>query len=339
MVLNAKKRNKLDELVARHKASLADAGTSAPVGPSPTAASAPTSPVPALIDNRQKGVVEATASEDEDTYTSLVFKRKRADDVVAPSHSASDGHAPSFRDNPPSTSSPRELIMHEGGGESASEGDQVPLAVELPAFLQQALKCFQKKEAVESLSEDSLQDCVAQSLGEFLIASSLYMSKARDSQAETTKLREELALQAKTFSKRKIALYQELASLWQSKKETKRLLFEKSQEALQSESKILPLLNKVIDLKENVEEALAKMAKLEEKATEQKVQLGQLEGELAQKVKLFKQTEEELINDASDAYGAGFEDAMAQVTCVHPEMDLSPFEVMKHVVDGQLVQR
>jgi len=37
------------------------------------------------------------------------------DDVVAPSHSASDGHAPSFRDNHPSVSSPHDLIIHESG--------------------------------------------------------------------------------------------------------------------------------------------------------------------------------------------------------------------------------
>ena len=57
-------------------------------------------------------------------------------------------------------------------------------------------------------------------------------------------------------------------------KETKRLLFEKSQEALQSELKILPLRNKVIDLEEKVEEAQAKMAKLEERATQREIQLG-----------------------------------------------------------------
>jgi len=134
-------------------------------------------------------------------------------------------------------------------------------------------------------------------------------------------------------------MYQELASLRQSEKEVKRLLFEKSQEALQSESKILPLSNEVVDLKEKVEEAQAKMAKLEERATKREVQFGQVEGELSQKIELFKQTGEELTNDATDAYGAGFEDAIAQVACVHPEMDLSPFAESKQVVDGQLVPR
>ena len=112
----------------------------------------------------------------------------------------------------------------------------------------------------------------------------------------------------------------ELSNLLQFEKETKRLLFEKSQDALQSKSKIQPLRNKVIDLEEKVEEAQAKMAKLEERATQREVQLGQVEGELAQKIEFFKQTEEELTNDVTDGYGAGFQDAMAQVACVHPEI-------------------
>jgi len=48
---------------------------------------------------------------------------------------------------------------------------------------------------MDSLSEDLLQDRVAQCFREFLIASNLAMSKARHSQAEIAKLREELTLQ------------------------------------------------------------------------------------------------------------------------------------------------
>jgi len=152
------------------------------------------------------------STEDEETSSGLVFKRKRVDDVKASSHSAFDGHATFFRDNPPSASSPR-------------EGHQAPPVADLPAILQQASRCFQNKEVMDSLSEDLLQDRVAQCFGEFLIASSLALSKARDSQTETTKLKEELTLQAKTFSKRETTMYQELASLRQSEKEVKRLLF------------------------------------------------------------------------------------------------------------------
>jgi len=89
-------------------------------------------------------------------------------------------------------------------------------------------------------------------------------------------------------------------------------------------------------MEEQAEGEKAKMAKLEERATQQEVQLGRVEGELAQKIELFNKTEAELIEDVADAYGAGFEDALAQVACVHPEMDLSPFATLKRVVDGHL---
>jgi len=103
--------------------------------------------------------------------------------------------------------------------------------------------------------------------------------------------------------------------------------------------KILPLRNEVVDLKEKVEDMQAKMVKLEERAIQREVQLGQVEGELAEKVELFKKTEEELNNDVADAYDEGFHDAMAQSACVHHEVDLSPFAESKWVVDGQLVPR
>ena len=93
----------------------------------------------------------------------------------------------------------------------------------------------------------------------------------------------------------------ELADLFQTDKETKRLLSEKSQEALSAHSKILPLRNEVIELKEKVEEMQAKIVRLEQKATQQEVRLGQLEGELVCKVELFSEIKEELTNDAAGA--------------------------------------
>jgi len=54
----------------------------------------------------------------------------------------------------------------------------MPPAPELPVLLQQALKRFQDKEMLESLSGNLLQDRVAYDLGDFLVASSLALSKA-----------------------------------------------------------------------------------------------------------------------------------------------------------------
>lgn len=67
------------------------------------------------------------------------------------------------------------------------------------------------------------------------------------------------------------------------------------------------------------------------------MRLGQLEGELVRKDELFNQIKEELTSDTVEAYGAGFEDVMAQVACAHPGVDLSQTGLTKKVVDGQLV--
>ena len=145
------------------------------------------------------------------------------------------------------------------------------------------------------------------------------------------------ALQIKKLTQCESALYLELADLRQTDKETKRLLFEKSQEALSPHSKVLSLRNEVIELQEKAEETQVKMARLEERTTQQKVQLGQLEGKLVRKDELFSQLKKELTSNVVEAYDAGFEDAMTQVASVHPGVDLSQTGLTKRVVDGQLV--
>ena len=109
----------------------------------------------------------------------------------------------------------------------------MPPAPELTAILQQALKCFQDKEAVEALGEDLVRDRMGQSLGEFLVNFSAFVSQAK------AMIKWDLAIQAHFFSKREAAMNQELTSLHQSKNETKKLLFDKGQKALQLEAKIL----------------------------------------------------------------------------------------------------
>ena len=83
-------------------------------------------------------MVEATASEDKETCSGLVFKRKRGVDVVVLAHSTSDGGAPSFRENPPSASSPRDLVVHEGGG-------RVPLEAILARLLLLSFPPFSRR--------------------------------------------------------------------------------------------------------------------------------------------------------------------------------------------------
>jgi len=96
MVLNEEKRRRLVDVIARRQVALEGAGGSAPAVP---LAVVQASPIPALTE-KNKGVVAIDSDGDEDTGEGLVFKRLRVG-VVAISLSATDGHPPSFRDNPP----------------------------------------------------------------------------------------------------------------------------------------------------------------------------------------------------------------------------------------------
>jgi len=148
------------------------------------------------------------------------------------------------------------------------------------------------------------------------------------------KRKDKLAQQARVFATRETALMQELSRLRQSEKDAKKRLFDKGQEYTELESKVLPLRTRVAELEKEVEQTKAEMAKLKERATNQEVQLGRVEGELTQQAEAFKKTEAELIEDVAKAYAARFEDALAQVARVHPEMDTSPFATSNRVVDG-----
>jgi len=149
---------------------------------------------------------------------------------------------------------------------------------------------------------------------------------------------EELAQLARFFTTRETALEQELSSLCQSEKDVKKRLFDKGQEYTNLESRVLPLHTRVVELEEEAEQTKAKMAKLEQRDTNQEVHFGRVEAQLTQQAEAFKKTEVELIEDVANAYIVGFEDALAQVACVHPEMDTSPFGTSNWVVDEQLCQ-
>jgi len=53
------------------------------------------------------------------------------------------------------------------------------------------------------------------------------------------------------------------------------------------------------------------------------------EGQISSAAKRFEEAEAELTGDVLDAYDQGFRDALAQVACVHPGMDITSFTVSK----------
>jgi len=194
MVLNKEKRARLAEVLALHEEAVADVGASAPSAPptnqavpSPTP-SAPlaavplatvrASPTPAPLE-KGKGVVEIVFDDEEDTMEGPVFKRCKVA-IAAISHSSSARHLASFRDHPPSASSPQGFLTLEGGGESVPEPTPAP---ELPLVLQQILKGYQRG-AMGSSSGEAVWESLALSLGEFLSQTDAFSHKEESKEKE-----------------------------------------------------------------------------------------------------------------------------------------------------------
>jgi len=170
---------------------------------------------------------------------------------------------------------------------------------------------------------------------------------------ELALVKEQLANQAQGFFIRETALNQELSALRQIELEANKKLHDKGQEYTTLLGKVVPLRAQVVELQEEAAASKAKMANLEERSVDREVQLGKVEAELTVKAEALEKTKEkltsqvedfekakvELFDDVADAYAIGFEDALAQVARKHPKMDVSPFAMTNHIVDGQIVPR
>ncbi|KAK7348389.1 hypothetical protein VNO80_22944 [Phaseolus coccineus] len=71
------------------------------------------------------------------------------------------------------------------------------------------------------------------------------------------------------------------------------------------------------------------LVRMREEAADLKVEMARREGH-------YQNSMDELGDEAAEAYSAGFGDAMAQVACAHPGMDLSQTGLDKVIQDGQL---
>ena len=61
--------------------------------------------------------------------------------------------------------------------------------------------------------------------------------------------------------------------------------------------------------------------------------------QLGQQARRFEEAEADLTGDVLDAYEEGFKDNLAQVACVHPGMDTTPFSTSNLVDNGKIVPR
>ena len=177
------------------------------------------------------------------------------------------------------------------------------------------------------------------------------------------------------FSRVENALKDELQSMRQDNKELRKKLHDKLQGAVELESKIVPLREKIAALEEAKKTDAQKMANLERRSIERETLLGKVEqdrdkaskelsetaAELARvreensglkkkadKLELevtqvreensgFKTKIDELQLEAAQVLTSGFGVALEQFACKYPDLDLSKFSVYNEVVDGKIV--
>ena len=155
-----------------------------------------------------------------------------------------------------------------------------------------------------------------------------------EGQKYTTLLAKVVSLHAEIATlKDVVATNQTKMTSWEERSVTREVLLGKVEVDLAGKNEAL----------EKIKADLAEQAKLLEKRKEELAErtetLAKTEKEMAAQAEGFKEVEIELLDNAADAYVVGFEDALSQVVCKHPEMDTSPFATANHVVEGKIMPR
>jgi len=96
--------------------------------------------------------------------------------------------------------------------------------------------------------------------------------------------------------------------------------------------------NEAFDLmKAELTKQLTEKAELTKQLAEKAVALADMKKELASQAEHSQKVEKELLDDAANAFATGFGEALSQVVCEHPEMDVSNYAPTNHVVEGKVV--
>jgi len=324
MVLSEEKRARLTDILTRLRGISKDVGTSrqhalafATIAPSPTLSNpgvavpltvVQSSPTP--LPRKGKAVV---IESDEDSSEGPMSKSPGPTPVLF-SHSSSTGRSVSPRGR--TTGVP---LLPDLGGTSASG---TPPLLELPLVLQHALKGFQAGVTMD-LDEAAAKERLGFNFGALLAQSDALLSRTESGETSTP---------ARSLTAREAGLRAELAQL-------SKQLQAKCQQVTELEARVLSLRIWVFELEEAYEESKSKIMGLEQRSISREVQLGQAEAKLHQQPKRFEEAKAELTGDVLDAYDEGFRDALAQVACAHPGMDIAPFTVSNCVENGQIVPR
>jgi len=152
--------------------------------------------------------------------------------------------------SPPRHKIPLAIQPCEGGGEN--QPSPPPSTPALPAPLQEALKSFTahlNAMVVENLPQvvgEGLKD----SLSKFELDNRIHQEQASTARAAADKLKCDMLMQGLEFSRVENALNDELRSLCKDKAELRQKLHAKLQDAVELESKLVPMRAKIAELEE-----------------------------------------------------------------------------------------
>jgi len=322
MGLSEEKRAKLTDILTclhglcrdvgnslQHACALAAAASSpVPSNPGVSVLLTAVQPSPTSLPCRGKVVV---IESNEDSAEGSNYKKPKPTPVMV-SHSSSSGRFVSPRCRTISVS----LLPDLGG-----TGVSTPLVPELPLAFQHAIQGFQKGVTVDP-DEVAARERLGFNFGALLAQFHALLSRAKSGDS----------LLARSFVAREATSREELVHL-------SKLLHTKRQEVTTLEARVLSLWVRVFELEEVDEESKAKITGLEQRSTSLEAQLDRAKAEFRQQAKRFEEAEADLTRDVLDAYDEGFKDALAQVACVHPGMDTTPFSLSNLVENGKIVPR
>ena len=330
-----------------------------------------TTPVPL---DKGKGVVVIPSEDDEDTEDGQVFKRRRTNKVVT-SHSSSNHGVESLREHPPSATSPPHQLASGGGVESTSTPDPTP-APELPHPVQGFIKGFLHKATLRGSTDTTTEEGVAYCIGEYLSNARSWREQAEAKANDCLALEKELALlneqtqaQERRWFHQEVSYKETLKEAQQAKNATNKRLHEAGQTYAQLLGQTVPLRVKIDELQDAVEASKIQQKKLEDHCGSREEKLGEVEAalnakieafdllqanfsklqaekdealeakdkEMASQAERFERAEKELVDNAEGAFVEGFAEALAQVACANPGIDVSSCGPLNHIVKGKIV--
>jgi len=152
--------------------------------------------------------------------------------------------------SPPRLEAPLAIQPCEGGGEH--QPSPPPSTPGLPAPLQEALKSFTAR--LNAMVDECLPQIVGEglkdSLNNFELDIRVHQEVMSTARAEAEKVKCDMMMQGLEFSRVENTLNEELRSLRKDKTELRRKLHDKLQDAVELESKLVPMREKIAELEE-----------------------------------------------------------------------------------------